>query len=137
MAVWKDFFALSPIPNSNEQTIIADSSGYYAVKNFDENNCSNESDPYHVVITGILSPSLSSFIHVFPNPVSGLLHVQVNMPWNEMQIRNSLGVLIHSQSILPIKNRVDNSRFNFRIGSCIGSVVKTPKGNAELKFVKL
>jgi hypothetical protein len=131
--------SLSPIPNSNEQTIIGDSTGYYAVENFDANNCSNESTPYHLIIvtTGISSPALSSFIHIFPNPASDLLNVQINLPWNEMEIRNGLGNLVQSR----FNSSHQKSQFTIAISEFSSGlywiVVKTLRGNVELKFVKL
>jgi hypothetical protein len=68
-----------PAHTSKGQSYYATDDGAYTVEVTDSNGCSNKSTLYLFTL-GIHDPSVNAAIKVYPNPTSGLLHINSPIP---------------------------------------------------------
>ena len=74
------YFNNTIIPNETSQNLTAAKQGFYQVEVWDNNQCSNISDPVYFSATGIVEDIQSAEFTVFPNPAKSL--IQISLPTN-------------------------------------------------------
>ncbi len=88
---WLDCGTNQIIPGQTSATYVATTSGSYAVIVTDSLGCTNTSSCYWVTFVGIDDVDKMKDIRLFPNPTSGVIHVQ-NVPENaQIEIFNLQG----------------------------------------------
>lgn len=86
------------IPGETGQTYIATSNGDYAVI-VTENGCTDTSACYNVNGIG-LAESDGLALVLYPNPGSGIIHLQANQNLNNsVQVLNAVGAMVYSENI--------------------------------------
>ena len=69
------YFNNTIIPNATSQNLTADKQGFYQVEVWDQNPCSNISDPVYFSTTGIAESNRTSEFTVFPNPAISKIYI--------------------------------------------------------------
>ncbi len=94
-------------PFSNEEDLENLSSGEYCVTITDENGCT-ETDCYLLdIIFNTFNPALNNYISISPNPTSGLLHVDLQLPTQsdiKIDFYDVMGRLILEGAKLKVQN---------------------------------
>ncbi|MCB2220224.1 MAG: PKD domain-containing protein [Bacteroidetes bacterium] len=96
--------SMEPIEGATEQSYTATENGWYAVE-VTQNECTDTSSCFQILTVGMHVP-LRDVISVFPNPTSGLLHVDFGEMVSEIKLilRNSTGAIVSSHEILNTSN---------------------------------
>ncbi|MCX7737208.1 MAG: T9SS type A sorting domain-containing protein [Candidatus Kapabacteria bacterium] len=87
------YFNGKPIKDSTSRTITITELGDYSVEIFDENNCSNLSEPYNI-ISNVNDLIDNNIIQITPNPSSGRFFIHLSKPIEDefvIEITNILG----------------------------------------------
>lgn len=129
------------LSGETNQFYVAAIPGTYSVTVYDANGCSSASQPYIVSTVGILSVNENDFVHLFPNPASDMLYVELETNPNKkigIELRNILGEkLAETIEKSPGKTQL----FSFNIKSFPAGVymisIETDMKTVTKKFVKI
>lgn len=100
------------IPGETSQTLAVNENGNFTVRLTDENGCSAMSSVFSVINTRIRSNTSYGDITTYPNPSSGLIYFKGNINTSrpaKIQVRNSLGKLIFSETNFNMNEAIDIS----------------------------
>ena len=84
------YFNNTIIPNETSQNLTADKGGFYKIEVWDNNQCSNISDPVYFSATGISEDKYTSEFTVFPNPATSIIHIA--LPINSEGVISIIGM---------------------------------------------
>ena len=124
-----------PLPGETNQTFNAVSDGAFAVI-VTQNDCSDTSSCYNIVITGIMESTFESEICLYPNPTSGSIFLLLDNVYRDVNIK-----IFNLEGQLVLKKEYHNSdTFSLDISELINGfyflTVSTIDKAARLKFVK-
>ncbi|MBX7095882.1 MAG: T9SS type A sorting domain-containing protein, partial [Flavobacteriales bacterium] len=101
----------SPIAGATSQTFTPVVNGDYTVEITDANGCSMMSATpftFSGIGAGILEEVNSNYIHIYPNPSSGIFTLEVNAPWDgnhKVEIVNAVGQVVYSTSLTLVSGQ--------------------------------
>ena len=100
----------TPIPSSNQISIVATQPGLYEVEVFFNDGCSEISAPYNLVVTSVKNVNSKAF-QFFPNPTNSRITITGldKKELGKIKIYNTLGKRVHSFQIS--NNEIDVSSF--------------------------
>ena len=84
------YFNNTIIPNETSQNLTADKGGFYKIEVWDNNQCSNISDPVYFSATGITEDKYTSEFTFFPNPATSIIHIA--LPINSEGVISIIGM---------------------------------------------
>lgn len=133
------YFNGNPIPNSNSQAFIANTSGNYEVEVVYANGCSSVSDVYYHSMVSIKDLSLGN-VNVYPNPTNDIINIQLSQELVEptnVVITDQFGRIVkeasfNSGALLSINvSELENGIYHILVQNSIVSgnirFVKSPK----------
>jgi PKD repeat protein len=98
------------IPGATNQSYDVTQSGLYTVLVSDSNGCKNSSSLY-VEIVGIDENEIETPLSVFPNPSSGLIHVEWNADASplsgKLEVLNTIGQILYTVDFSSNSNHAD------------------------------
>lgn len=106
---WFDCQSMQSIPGASNQTFVATSNGDYAVA-ITNNGCTDTSACYTVVAAGIFENGFDTELHIYPNPTSGPLyidlgeiHANITLTLSDLSGRIVSSSVYHRQQVLTIQ----------------------------------
>lgn len=115
------------IPGETNQSFTPSINGNYAVE-ITENNCTEISACYSIVMTRIVENQAFEGLRIYPNPTSSRINIDLGQSMQEvhLQVMNSLGQLIHEQfeassDFLNIELEGANGIYLIKLRSASGS----------------
>lgn len=101
------YFNGSPIPGATNIDYTPTQGGSYYVEVLNSSGCVGQSDPINVSSAGI--NELIANVSIYPNPTSGVVHIQSASPIAFATVYNSIGKKIH---VSLIDNKLDLSQLS-------------------------
>jgi choice-of-anchor B domain-containing protein len=110
-AAYQWYFFDDPIPGATDRIWTATESGLYFVEIIDMNGCIARSNAVEVFVTSV-AESNSGLLHVFPNPVSGMLTIRLDDPDGRLEhlaLFDAAGRLLWTTDPLENSHQLDMS----------------------------
>ena len=101
------YFNGSPIPGATSIDYIPTQGGSYYVEVVNASGCAGQSDP--LAFSGVGVDELNTDVSIYPNPTSGVLHIQSELPIAFATLYNSVGKEIQ---VKLIGNKLDLSHLS-------------------------
>lgn len=106
-SVYLWYFNGSPIPGATSIDYVPTQGGSYYVEVLNSSGCLGQSDP--ITYNGVGIDELTNTLSVYPNPTSGVLHIQSESPVAAVTVYNSIGKKIQMNLI---DNKLDLSQLS-------------------------
>jgi len=101
------YFNGSPIPGATSIDYVPTQGGSYYVEVLNSSGCLGQSDP--ITYSGVGIDELTNTLSIYPNPTSGVLHIQSESPIAAVTVYNSIGKKIQMNLI---DNKLDLSQLS-------------------------
>lgn len=102
-----------PIADANSPTLVMIDDGYYKVEHISDNGCSSVSEPYLYEGTGVNENYISENFNLMPNPNTGSFVLKSDVKIKNIEIYNSIGLLVFSKDFDNHSHecKISNSQF--------------------------
>ncbi len=123
------------IPGETNQDFTATTSGNYAVK-ISQNNCTDTSNCELISVIGVIENSFKFSPHIFPNPTSG----QLNLELDNIQEQITINISSITGRLVSTKKYTSTKKIYFEIiearGVYMVEIISQDGNHAKLKVIK-
>jgi len=132
---WIDCITGNPIPGGNAQIFQPSASGIYALV-ITQNNCTDTSSCYPVIVSGISKGELNTGVTIFPNPTKEAITVfSVQFKVEKIELFSLIGERLYEKACIGNCNEESVDVSPLSVGIYFVKV-STEKGIATFKVVK-